>query len=240
MVIPVPIDIEVNTTTSLSDLLSRSISIHDGDIIVVTQKIVSKNEDRLIKLDSVKPSLLAQGIAAQYQKDPQVVQLVLDETRRIVRMRDGIIITQTHHGLVCANAGVDESNIKDGYAALLPSDSNASADRFRREISDICNKTIGVIISDTFGRPFRLGQTNCAIGVSGLEPILDYKGVLDSFNRVLKVTEIAVADELAATAELVMKKIIRCPFVIIRGYEYDSKLPTIHDLIRPEIDDLFT
>ena len=240
MIIPVQTDIEIDATISLSDLLSKSTTIHDGDIIVIAQKIISKNEDRLVKLDSVKPSILAQGIADQYHKDPKIIELILNETRRIVRMRRGIIITQTHHGLVCANAGIDESNIKEGYAALLPSNPNASADRFKKEIYNTHHKNIIVIISDTFGRPFRLGQINCAIGVSGLEPILDYKGVLDSFNRVLRVTEIAVADELASAAELVMNKTSRCPFAIIRGYEHDSKLLTIHDMIRSETASLFT
>ncbi len=238
-IIPVKIDVEIDSTSSLSDLLLQSISLCDGDIIVVAQKIVSKNENRVVRLDDVVPSLLAQGIAAQYEKDPRVVELILNETKRIVRMGHRVIITQTNHGFVCANAGVDQSNLELGYAALLPIDSDVSAARLREEIADKSHKQIGVIISDTFGRPFRLGQTNCAIGVSGLDPILDYRGTRDSFERTLQVTEIAVADEISSAAELVMKKISGCPFVIVRGYTHKSQLVHTSSLIRHTSDDLF-
>ena len=154
-------------------------------------------------------------------------------------MKNGLIIVETNHGFICANAGIDESNVADGFATLLPLNSDKSAELIRNKILDETGKNIAIIIADTFGRPFRMGQTNCAIGISGLNPILDYSGTLDSFDRILRVTAIAIADELSAAAELVMEKTIKSPVVIIRNYSYDLMDKSIDDLIRPENEDLF-
>ena len=238
-VIPVHIEKEIDSSDNLSELLLNNTSLEDGDIIVVAQKIISKNEGRLVTLSSVSPSLLAEGIASQYKKDPRIVELILSETKRIVRMNNGIIIVETNHGFVCANAGVDESNMDEGLATLLPIDSDQSAQNIRNSVKDSSQKNIAVLISDTFGRPFRMGQTNCALGISGMNPLLDYEGTLDSFQKILRVTEIAVSDELCAAAELVMKKTTKCPFVIIRDYSFNFEDCGIEKIVRPENEDLF-
>jgi coenzyme F420-0:L-glutamate ligase/coenzyme F420-1:gamma-L-glutamate ligase len=211
----------------------------DGDILVIAQKVISKQEGRIVALSSVKTSLLSEGISSQYNKDPRIIELILSESKRIVRMKGGLIIVETNHGFICANAGIDESNVANGFATLLPLNSDKSAELIRKNILDETGKNIAIIIADTFGRPFRMGQTNCAIGISGLNPILDYSGTLDSFNRILRVTAIAIADELSAAAELVMEKTKKSPVVIIRNYSYDLMDKSIGDLIRPENEDLF-
>src|SRR3989344_5458281 len=212
----------------LVDLISSKIKLQDGDILVISQKIISKQEGRIVNLSLVIPSILAVGLASEYQKNPQIVETILSETKRIVRMENGILISETKHGFVCANAGVDESNVEEGYATLLP-----------EEIQNKTGKKIVVLISDTFGRPFRMGQTNCAVGVAGIEPIIDYAGTKDDFDRVLRVTAIAIADELCAASELVMGKTLRCPVAIVRNYNFDQKSSTVQKLIRPKEQDLF-
>ena len=238
-IIPIHIKKEITVDDDLSELILHSGDILDGDILVIAQKIISKQEGRTVKLSSVSPSLLSQGISSQYDKDPNVVELILSESKRIVRMNRGIIIVETHNGFICANAGIDESNVANGYATLLPLNSDTSAQIIRQNIFKKTGKTVAVIISDTFGRPFRTGQTNCAIGISGLNPILDYAGTLDSFKRTLRVTAIAVADELSSSAELVMEKTKKCPVAIIRDYSFNVGENKINDLIRPENEDLF-
>ncbi|MCH7876804.1 MAG: coenzyme F420-0:L-glutamate ligase, partial [Thaumarchaeota archaeon] len=223
----------------LSELILMSSELCDGDILVVAQKIVSKQEGRIVNLSTVTPSLLSEGISSQYRKDPRIIELILSETKRIVRMKNGIIIVETNNGIICANAGVDESNVKSGYATLLPINSDISAQIIRNKIREKTNKNVAVIISDTFGRPFRMGQTNCAIGISGLNPILNYAGTLDSFKKILRITEIAVADELSSAAELVMGKALKCPVAIIRDYSFKIEDHVIDELIRPEDEDLF-
>jgi len=236
---PVHIEKEIDSSDDISKLISQSAKLTDGDILVIAQKIISKQEGRVVALSTVTPSLLAQGIGSQYNKDPRVVELILSESKRIVRMKNEIIIVQTHAGFICANAGIDESNVKDGYATLLPVDSDLSAQKIRNDIKNNFNKDVAVVVSDTFGRPFRMGQTNCAIGISGLNPILDYAGTLDSFGRILRVTEIAVADEFSAAAELVMGKTLNCPVVIIRDYLFEFGNHSVSSLIRSEDHDLF-
>jgi coenzyme F420-0:L-glutamate ligase/coenzyme F420-1:gamma-L-glutamate ligase len=236
---PVHIEKEIDSSDDISKLISQSAKLTDGDILVIAQKIISKQEGRVVALSTVTPSLLAQGIGSQYNKDPRVVELILSESKRIVRMKNEIIIVQTHAGFICANAGIDESNVKDGYATLLPVDSDLSAQKIRDDIKNNFSKDVAVIVSDTFGRPFRMGQTNCAIGISGLNPILNYAGTLDSFGRILRVTEIAIADEFSAAAELVMGKILNCPVVIIRDYLFEFENHSISSLIRSENQDLF-
>jgi coenzyme F420-0:L-glutamate ligase/coenzyme F420-1:gamma-L-glutamate ligase len=237
--IPVHIEKEIEPSDNISKLITQSAKLNDGDILVIAQKIISKQEERVVALSTVTPSLLAQGIGSQYHKDPRVVELILSESKRIVRMKNEIIIVQTNTGFICANAGIDESNVKDGYATLLPIDSDLSAQKIRDDIKNNFGKDVAVIVSDTFGRPFRMGQTNCAIGISGLNPILDYAGTLDSFGRILRVTEIAIADEFSASAELVMGKTLNCPVVIIRDYLFEFGNYSISSLIRSENQDLF-
>lgn len=206
---------------------------------MIAQKIISKQEGRVVKLSTITPSLLSEGISSQYNKDPRIVELILSESKKIVRMKNGLLIVETNHGFICANAGIDESNVVDGFVTLLPLNSDRSAELIRTKILNKTGKNVAIIISDTFGRPFRMGQINCAIGISGLNPILDYSGTLDSFNRILRVTAIAIADELSSAAELVMEKTKKCPVVIIRNYSYDFTEKSIDDLIRPENEDLF-
>lgn len=238
-IIPIHIGKEIEPSDDLSDLILKSGKLNDGDILVIAQKIISKQEGRLIDLSTVTPSLLAEGIGSQYQKDPKIIELILSESKRIVRMKNGILIVETNHGFICANAGIDESNIQKGYATLLPVNSDISAQKIREKIFKQSGKNVAVIISDTFGRPFRMGQTNHAIGISGLNPILDYEGTMDSFNKILRVTAIAIADELSSASELVMGKSLKCPFALIRDYTFEIKEHTVDELLRPEDEDLF-
>ena len=238
-IIPIEIKKEIKPGDDLSELILNSGKLEIGDILVVAQKIISKQEDRIIDISTVSPSLLSEGIGAQYNKDPRLVELILSETKRIIRMGAGILIVETNHGFICANAGVDESNVQDGYATLLPQNSDVSANTLRQKIQNSSGIDVPVIVSDTFGRPFRMGQTNCALGISGLNPIIDYAGTLDSFKKILRVTAIAIADELSSAAELVMEKTTNCPVVIIRGYKFKKEEQPIDGLIRPENEDLF-
>jgi len=238
-IIPIKIQREIGIDANFVDLILESSEINDGDILVFSQKIVSKNEGSILSLSSVNPSLLANGIASSYGKDPRLIELILSESERIVRMENGIIIVKTKHGFVCANAGIDESNVQDGYATLLPNDPDKSAILLKERIEQKTGKNISVIISDTFGRPFRLGQTDIAIGIAGLEPILDYNGKPDTFGKIMRVTAIAVADEICSASELVMGKVKKCPIVIVRNYSYNFSNAKIQELLRSEHDDLF-
>ena len=238
-VIPVKFQKEVEPNDDLVDLILESFEINDDDILVFSQKIISKNEDRILSLSSVNPSLLADGIASSYGKDPRLVELILSESKRIVRMENGVIIVETKHGFVCANAGIDESNVEDGYATLLPSDPDRSANLLKEKIKQNTGKNVAVIISDTFGRPFRLGQTDIAIGIAGLEPILDYNGKPDTFGKIMQVTAIAVADEICSASELVMGKTQKCPIAVIRNYNFSSSTAKIQEILRSDHDDLF-
>ncbi len=238
-IIPIKIEKEIEPADDIIQLMILSGSdLQNGDIVVFTQKIISKQEGQIVNLSNVKPSLLATGISSEYGKDPRIIQLILDESKRIVRMNNGIIISETNHGFVCANAGVDESNVKDGYATLLPKNPNKSAEILRNKIKEKTGKDIAVIISDTFGRPFRYGQTNIAIGFSGISSITNYVGTKDNFGRILRVTEIAVVDEICSAAELVMKKSLHIPMAIVRNYDFDNKNPK-NDLNRTKSEDLF-
>ena len=238
-IIPIKIQKEIGIDVNLVDLILESSEINDGDILVFSQKIVSKSEGRILRLSSVNPSLLANGIASSYGKDPRLVELILSESKRIVRMENGIIIVETKHGFVCANAGIDESNVQDGYAALLPEDPDKSASLLKERIEQKTGKNTAVIISDTFGRPFRLGQTDVAIGIAGIEPILDYIGKPDTFGKVMQVTAIAIADEICSATELVMGKVRKCPIAIVRNYNFNFSNAKIQKLLRSRHDDLF-
>ena len=238
-VIPIKIQKEIESGDNLVDLILESFEINDGDVFVFSQKIISKNEGRILSLSSVKPSLLADCIASSYGKDPRLVELILSESKRIVRMENGVIIVETKHGFVCANAGIDESNVKDGYATLLPDDPDKSANLLKDRIKQKTGKNVAIIISDTFGRPFRLGQTDVAIGIAGLEPILDYNGKPDTFGKIMQVTAIAIADEICSTSELVMGKVQKCPIAVIRNYNFSSSTAKIQEMLRSDHDDLF-
>jgi coenzyme F420-0:L-glutamate ligase/coenzyme F420-1:gamma-L-glutamate ligase len=216
-------------------------TLEDGDVLVVTQKIVSKAEGRLVDPATVEPSAFAQQIAAQGRKDAQFQEVVLRESRRIVKMANGVLITETHHGLICANSGVDESNVAGGrVVCLLPTDPDGSAARLREALRERLGVTAAVIISDTFGRPWRDGQVNVAIGLAGIAPLSDYAGVDDPYGYTMHATLIAVADELAGAAELVMGKIDQVPVAIVRGYQYaPSEEASARRLIRDPRFDLF-
>jgi coenzyme F420-0:L-glutamate ligase / coenzyme F420-1:gamma-L-glutamate ligase len=213
-----------------------------GDVLVVTQKIVSKAEGRIVDLSTVTPSEKAQEIAASAStpKDPRQVEVALRESANIIRLERGIMISETRHGFICANAGVDASNLAERTeVCMLPIDSDVSADRIRVGIRERTGAEIAVIVSDTFGRPWRSGQTNVAIGVSGMLAVHDYRGQTDSAGLVLVVTEIAVADELASAAELAMGKLDRVPAAVIRGYPFEAGAGRATDLVRPAELDMF-
>ena len=215
----------------------------DGDILVVTQKIVSKAEGQVVDLSTIEPSPFAREFADSTDKDARLVELVLRESRSIVRMDSerGVLITETRHGFVCANSGIDASNIPgNDMVALLPKDPDLSARRIRDEIRRLDGGVdVAVIVSDTFGRAWREGHVNFAIGVAGMDPIKDYVGTIDASGKELKVTRIAVADELAATAELATAKAINVPVAVIRGYKYDPTDAAVGALIRDRSRDMF-
>lgn len=211
----------------------------ERDVFVVAQKIVSKAEGRIVKLDSVKPSPRAREWAEAYDKDPRVVEVVLRESKRIVRMEQGVLISETEHGFVCANAGVDTSNVGEGTVTLLPKDPDASARQIRSSLEKSFGIKLAVIVSDTFGRPWREGLVNVALGVSGIAPLVDYRGRRDSHGRPLKVTVMAIADELASAAELAMKKSAEIPVALIRGFDYEARDVSGRELIRSAEHDLF-
>ena len=236
---------EVTPTSDLVGLViegaeRQDLRILDGDILVFTQKVVSKAEGQLVRLSEVKPSKLAEAFARDGNKDPRSVEVVLGQARRVVKMDRGILITETEHGLVCAHAGVDASNVPDlDTVVLLPEDPDRSAAGLRSAIRERANADVAVIISDTFGRPWREGLTNVAIGVAGISPLVDYRGQHDPQGRSLNATVIAVADELAAAAELVMGKLDRIPVALVRGYSYQTNGGKGTDLVRSADKDLF-
>lgn len=218
----------------------EGIEISNRDVIVVAQKIVSKAEGQVVDLKALAPSAEAEEIAKTSGKDPRHIEAILRETARIVRLKAPHLIVETRHGFVCANAGVDRSNVEDpNSVAVLPVDPDKSARAIRERIRVLTGVDVAVIISDTFGRAWRVGQVNVAIGVDGLPPIIDYRGFKDMFGYVLNVTQMAVADELASAAELVMKKSDGTPVAIVKGFNYVPGAGSARDLIRPEEEDLF-
>ena len=240
-IIPIHLKNDIQPADDLVEhlLSSSKTRLENGDVLVLSQKIISKHEGRVVNLESVIPSELSTGIASAYGKDPKLLQVILSESKRIVRMEHGVIIVETKHGFICANAGIDESNVENGYATLLPTDSDKSAEQIRLKILQQTGKKIAVIISDTFGRPFRMGQTDCAIGVSGIDTILNYEGTLDTFGKVLRVTATAVVDELCSAAELVMGKTKKRPAAIIKNFDFKENSGNIHSILRPKEEDLF-
>lgn len=217
----------------------QGVGIRNGDVIVVTQKIVSKAEGRLIDLKEIESSEFAKEIAKKTDRDPRHVEVILRETSRIVKMKRQVLIMETKHGFVCANAGVDRSNVEDGLVCLLPEDPDESARKICDRIQELTGNEVAVIITDTWGRCWRLGQVDFAIGLAGMSPFRDYRGETDMFGYKLSVTNIAVADELASAAELVKGKLRRIPVVIIRGYNYPKGEGNARDMVRPIEEDLF-
>ncbi len=213
--------------------------IEQGDVFVVAQKIVSKAEGRIISLAEIKPSARASEWAAAYQKDARLIEVVLREAASIVKMQRGLIVARTRHGFVCANAGVDCSNTPSGTATLLPEDPDASARKLQQKLGTEFGVDAAVIISDSFGRPWREGLTNVALGVAGISPLVDYRGMKDGSGNTLQMTMMARADELASAAELVMGKTERVPVAIIRGVLIESTSGRARDLVRPAERDLF-
>ena len=231
---------EVRPGDDLAALIHQHAKFEAGDVLVVAQKVVSKSEGRTVDLHTVTASDTAKEIAPRLvaQPDPRMVQVVLDESVRVLRA-ERALIAETRHGFVAANAGVDHSNIPgDDTLTLLPEDPDASAGKLRSRLRELTGVDVGVIVSDTFGRPWRLGIVNVALGVSGVPPLLDLRGQVDDEGKRLTATVLAVADDVAAAAGLVMGKTRRTPAVIVRGLELEGS-GSGRDLVRPAAEDLF-
>ena len=230
---------EIGEGATLGELIAAQAKLNDGDVVVVSQKIVSKAEGRIRYLSSVSPGEEAHRLATELDKDPALVELILEQSREVLRAERGVLIVETHHGLVCANAGIDSSNLPDpDTVCLLPEDPDASARKLRAEISP----TIAVVISDSFGRAWRLGQAEVAIGCAGLEPLDDWRSRTDAHGRQLEATQIAIADQAAAAADLIRSKDSHVPAAIVRGlsrYVTTDDGPGAAALRRPPADDLF-
>ena len=225
---------------ALAALAQSHLRLHDGDILVVTHKVVSKAEGLLVDLATIEPSDIALRYAQQWGRDPRQVEVVLRESVRIVRMDRGLIISQTRHGFVCANAGVDASNVPGAdIVCLLPRDPDASAEQLRVELARQSGAALAVIISDSFGRPWRQGIVNVALGVAGMASLADYRGQPDDFGRIMNSSVMAVADEIASAAELATGKVERTPFVLVRGYPYQRATGSGAQLLMDPTADLF-
>ena len=215
-------------------------ALRDGDVLAVAQKIVSKSEGRIVHLADVTPSARATQMAEEAGKDARQMEVVLQETAKIVRWKGGVLISETRHGFVCANAGVDRSNAgAPDTVILLPIDPDASAARLRDALRAATGATVAIVVTDTFGRAWREGHMNVAIGIAGLPALRRYMGQYDPEGYELRVTEIAIADEVAAAAELVMGKLDRCPVAIVRGLLHPEPSETARDYVRPAEKDLF-
>jgi coenzyme F420-0:L-glutamate ligase/coenzyme F420-1:gamma-L-glutamate ligase len=239
--IPITLEAEIHPGDSLADKLVESLGrLQPGDILIVKHKIVSKSEGRLVDLNTIRPSDESITWAKQYALDPRVIELALRESRSVIRRKNGVLITETHHGFLCANSGVDVSNVNGGsHALLLPEDPDRSAANLRRALKKRTGLDIPVIITDSFGRPWREGLTEFAIGISGMKPLRDDRGRRDSHGYKLKASIEAVADELACAAGLICGKLNRAPACIVRGFRYDPGEGTVRDLLRPAATDLF-
>jgi len=235
---------EILPGLDLGEIIAQStrkanLEIDPGDIFVVAQKIVSKAEGQVVSLDTIEPSSTALRWAEFYDKDARIIEVVLKESKRLVRMERGLIISETAHGFICANAGVDASNTVPNQVSLLPKDPDESATRILCALEKEFAVKLAVIVSDTFGRPWREGQINVALGVAGIAPLLDYRGQSDSFGRELEATIIAIADELASAAELLTGKTTQMPVVVIKGFKYSSEGDNSQQIVRPPDKDLF-
>lgn len=227
-IVPVPGLPEIRPGDRLADLIAGAADLHDGDVVVVTQKVVSKAEGRIVDLDP------GAGPGAQRR-------LVAGQSVRILRRRGELVISETTHGFVCANAGIDVSNVAPGQAVLLPADADRSARRIRDGLRARAGVAVGVIVSDTFGRPWRRGLTDIAIGVAGVAAVVDLRGTTDTFGRPLHVTQVCVADELAGAAELVMGKAAGVPVAVVRGVDpaWLRESSVRAEVVRPPAEDLF-
>jgi len=229
----------------IADALAASIGVlplRDDDVLVVTQKVVSKAEGAIVDLTTIEPRPVAVEFARRYDRDARQVEVVLREAKRVIRMANGVVITETPHGFVCANGGIDASNVGPGsgdIVTLLPADPDASAERIRAAVRDRLGHDLPVIVSDSFGRPWRFGIVDVAIGVSGIEPLDDLRGTPDADGRVMKSTVRAVADEIASVAELVFGKTGRHPIALVRGAAFNRGDGHIRDVIMPAQMDLF-
>ena len=244
-IIPLPLADEIRPGDSLLEKLLPVLShpkrkLRTGDILILKHKIVSKSEGRLVDLDSIQPSPNSRAWARRYSLDPRVTELALAQSRRVLRRRRGVLITETSHGFICANSGVDVSNVDGGgKALLLPKNADRSAAQLHRQLKKTLRLSIPVIISDSFGRPWREGLTEVAIGVAGMKALHDYRRRRDPHGYLLRVSVEAVADELACAAGLVCGKLARVPASIVRGFRYRPGRGSARDLIRPAADDLF-
>jgi coenzyme F420-0:L-glutamate ligase/coenzyme F420-1:gamma-L-glutamate ligase len=242
-IIPLPLKTDVQSGDSIPRLLLdglRHQKLRQGDILVIKHKIVSKAEGQFVDLTKIKPSAASRRWAHRYRLDPRVIELAVQQSRRIVRRKRGALITETHHGLICANSAVDVSNVDGGrHALLLPDDPDRSAAQIHRELKKTLHLSIPVIITDTFGRPWREGLTEVAIGVAGMQALHDYRGQPDSHGYALQASIEADADQLACAAGLVCGKLARTPACIIRGFAYRAGRGSARDLIRPAAHDLF-
>jgi coenzyme F420-0:L-glutamate ligase/coenzyme F420-1:gamma-L-glutamate ligase len=243
--IPIPFADEIRPGDSLADKLlealrRRRLHLQAGDILVVKHKIVSKSEGRLVDLATVQPSAESTAWAKQYALDARVTELALRESRSILRRKNGVLITETHHGFICANSGIDVSNVDGGaHAVLLPEDADRSAARLRRALKHRTGFAIPVIITDSFGRPWREGLTEFAVGISGMKPLRDDRSRRDPHGYKLKASVEAIADELACAAGLVCGKLNRTPACIVRGFRYKPGVGGVRALLRPASTDLF-
>jgi len=244
-IISILINDDIREGDDIGNLILKSIkekkeSLKENDVIVITHKIVSKSEGRTIDLTKIIPSEESKKISSLTGKDPKLVELIISQSNEIIKIQRDIIITETKHGFVCANSGIDTSNVgKSNHVVLLPVDPDKSAREIRNYIKSRTKINVAVIISDTFGRPFRKGQVNVAIGVAGIDPIKSYIGDSDMYGNILRVTEIAIADEIASAAELVMGKSLRVPVTIVRGYDFSSYDASMSKVTRSKKDDLF-
>jgi coenzyme F420-0:L-glutamate ligase/coenzyme F420-1:gamma-L-glutamate ligase len=209
------------------------------DVVVVGQKVISKAEGRIVRLSDVEPAPATRRMAESLGRDPRLLEVILRESRRVVRMDKGVVITETHHGWICANAGVDQSNVDLDTVALLPEDPDRSARALRERLQVLTGAEVSIVVSDTFGRPWREGLTNVAIGLAGMAALRDYVGVPDSAGRPLQATILAVADELASAAEIVMGKLDRIPAAIVRGLRLEPGDRGSKPLLREPARDLF-
>lgn len=234
---------DVGESDEIGAIIATAAAPVDGDVVVISQKLVSKAEGRLRRLADISPGAQAEDLAAELEKDPRLVELILGETRAVIRAEAGVLITETNGGWICANAGIDASNLgRDGWVVLLPEDPDASARRIRNELERIRGVRPAVVIADSFGRPWRRGQTDVAIGCAGLAPVDDWRGRADAGGRELTATVIATADELAAAADLSRDKDSRVPGAVISGLDHlvtrdDGPGATV--LRRPAEEDLF-
>jgi coenzyme F420-0:L-glutamate ligase / coenzyme F420-1:gamma-L-glutamate ligase len=242
-IIPLPMEAEIQSGDSVSQLLLNAVkreNLRQGDILVIKHKIVSKAEGQLVALNRIKPTAASRRWAERYRLDARVIELAIQQSRRIVRRKRGVLITETRHGLICANSAVDVSNVDGGrHALLLPDDPDRSAAKIRRDLKKALHLSIPVIVTDTFGRPWREGLTEVAIGVAGMQALHDYRGQPDSHGYKLQASIEADADQLACAAGLVCGKLARTPACIIRGFAYRPGRGSARDLIRPAANDLF-